>query len=100
MLEVIVQMGVLICAGVVLKLLRPGGRDPELLRHGVTDIVYYLLLPALVLESLWRTQLSWDSLRIAGLAGTGVHMALWHSLPRVPGKRPDPWRSDVGGRVS
>lgn len=79
MLEVIAQMGVLIGAGAILKSLRPGGRDPELLRRGLTDIVYYLLLPALVLEALWRTQLSWDSLRIAGLAATGVIMALWLS---------------------
>ncbi len=76
MLEVISQMGVLIGAGVVLKLLRPGGRDPELLRRGLTDIVYYLLLPALVLDALWRTDLGWDSARIAWLAAVGVVAAL------------------------
>lgn len=77
MLQVIAQMGVLIGAGVVLRRARPGGRDPELLRRGLTDIVYYLLLPALVLDALWHTQLSLDSLRIAGLAATGVLAALW-----------------------
>lgn len=77
MLQVIAQMGVLIGAGVVLRRARPGGRDPELLRRGLTDIVYYLLLPALVLDALWHTQLSWDSLRIAALAATGVLAALW-----------------------
>lgn len=76
MLQVIAQMGVLIGAGVVLKLLRPGGRDPELLRRGLTDIVYYLLLPALVLDALWRTDLGWDSARIAWLAAVGVIVAL------------------------
>lgn len=77
MLEVIAQMGVLIGAGVVLRLARPGGRDPELLRKGLTDSVYYLLLPALVLDALWRTPLGWDSVRIAGLAAAGVLAALW-----------------------
>lgn len=77
MLAVITQMGILIGAGVVLRHTRPGGRDPELLRRGLTDIVYYLLLPALVLDALWRTELSWDSLRIAGLAAAGVLAALW-----------------------
>lgn len=76
MLEVIAQMGVLIGAGIVLRLARPGGRDPELLRRGLTDIVYYLLLPALVLGALWRTELGWDSVRIAWLAATGVLAAL------------------------
>ncbi|MBI5039817.1 MAG: AEC family transporter [Gammaproteobacteria bacterium] len=77
MLEVIAQMGVLIGAGIVLRLARPDGRDPELLRRGLTDIVYYLLLPALVLGALWRTELGWDSVRIAWLAATGVVAALW-----------------------
>jgi len=77
MLEVIAQMGVLIGAGVVLRWARPGGRDPELLRKGLTDSVYYLLLPALVLDALWRTPLGWDSVRIAGLAAAGVLAALW-----------------------
>lgn len=77
MLDVIAQMGILIAAGVALRLLRPGGRDPELLRRGLTDIVYYLLLPALVLDALWRTPLGWDSLRIAWLAAAGVLAALW-----------------------
>lgn len=76
MLEVISQMGVLIGAGVVLRLFRPGGRDPELLRRGLTDIVYYLLLPALVLDALWRTDLGWDSAHIAWLAAVGVIVAL------------------------
>lgn len=89
MLEVIAQMGVLIGAGVVLRVLRPGGRDPELLRRGLTDIVYYLLLPALVLDALWRTDLGWDSARIAWLAAAGVLAALWVAgmgcrLCRVP----------------
>ena len=77
MLEVIAQMGILIGAGIVLRLLRPGGRDPELLRRGLTDIVYYLLLPALVLGALWHTELGWDSARIAWLAAAGVLAALW-----------------------
>ncbi|MFP5505676.1 MAG: AEC family transporter [Gammaproteobacteria bacterium] len=89
MLSVIAQMGVLIGAGVVLRLARPGGRDPELLRRGLTDIVYYLLLPALVLDALWRTELGADSLRIAALAAAGVLAALWLAgagcrLCRVP----------------
>ena len=76
MLDVIAQMAVLIGAGVLLRAVRPGGRDPERLRHGLTDVVYYLLLPALVIDALWRTHISWDSVRIALLAAAGVLAAL------------------------
>ena len=77
MLDVILQMGLLIGAGVLFRWLRPGGRDPEVLRRGLTDIVYYLLLPVLVLDALWRIPLGLDSLRIAWLAAAGVLSALW-----------------------
>lgn len=89
MLQVIAQMGLLIAAGLVLRWQRPGGLDPENLRRGLTDIVYFLLLPALVLDALWQIELSWDSLRIAALAASGVVGALWLTaagcrLCRVP----------------
>lgn len=77
MLDVILQMGLLICAGMLLRRLRPGGCDPEVLRRSLTDIVYFLLLPALVLDALWRTSLGWDSFKIAWLAAAGVLSALW-----------------------
>jgi len=92
MLEVIAQMGVLIGAGVVLRWARPGGRDPELLRKGLTDSVYYLLLPALVLDALWRTPLGWDSVRIAGLAAAGVLAAPACAGWRRPRAAPFCWR--------
>jgi len=70
--EVVAQMGVIILFGVVWRVLKPGGLDPQVLRKALTDTVYFLLLPALVLSILWRTELSIDSFRIVILAIVGV----------------------------
>ncbi|ADC70878.1 MULTISPECIES: AEC family transporter [unclassified Thioalkalivibrio] len=72
MLTVMTQMGALIVAGVVWRLLRPGGLDADTARRVLTTLVYYLLLPALVLQVLWTAPLGLDSLRIALVAGTTV----------------------------
>jgi len=72
MFEVVAQMGAIIFFGVIWQLFKPGGLDPQVLRKALTDTVYFLLLPALVLSLLWRTELSVDSFRIVILAVTGV----------------------------
>jgi predicted permease len=65
MLEVIVQMGGLILCGIVWRQLRPAGLDPAHTRKVLTSVVYYLLLPALVLSVLWRAELGATTLLIS-----------------------------------
>jgi hypothetical protein len=65
MLEVLVQMGGLILCGVAWRSLRPGGLDPDQTRRVLTSVVYYLLLPALVLSVLWQAELGGTTLLIA-----------------------------------
>ncbi|WP_018865830.1 MULTISPECIES: AEC family transporter [unclassified Thioalkalivibrio] len=72
MLSVMTQMGALIVAGVVWRALQPGGLDADNTRRVLTTLVYYLLLPALVLQVLWVAPLGLDSLRIALVAGLTV----------------------------
>lgn len=72
MLSVMTQMGALIVAGVVWRALQPGGLDADTTRRVLTTLVYYLLLPALVLQVLWVAPLGLDSLRIALVAGLTV----------------------------
>ena len=72
MLTVMTQMGALIVAGVVWRTLQPGGLDADTARRVLTTLVYYLLLPALVLQVLWTAPLGLDSLRIAFVAGATV----------------------------
>ena len=67
-----VQMAALIAGGVAWRWLRPGGLDADSVRGAITALVYYLLLPALILSVLWQAPLGAESLRIALAAGVGI----------------------------
>lgn len=72
MLEVIIQMAGLILCGVLWRQLKPAGLQAADTRKVLTNLVYYLLLPALVLSVLWRTEIGTSTLQIAGLAALGI----------------------------
>ncbi len=72
MTEILTQAALLILAGTLWNAFRIGGQDPQLLRRAIGDLVYFLLLPALVLSVLWSAPLGLDSLRIAAVAAAGV----------------------------
>ena len=76
MLGVMTQMGALIACGVAWSRLRPGGLGADETRRVLTTLVYYLLLPALVLKVLWGAPLGLVSLQIAAVAGLTVVVAL------------------------
>ena len=65
-------MAFLVICGVVWRAAKPGGLDVDQIRQALTGLVYYLLLPALVLEVLWQVPLSLDTPRIALSAASGV----------------------------
>jgi len=69
---VLLQMTALILCGVLWKVFRPEGLDPVQTRKVLTSLVYYLLLPALVLSVLWRAKLGANSLLIAAAAAFGI----------------------------
>ena len=58
--------------GVGWRLLRPGGLDADSTRQVLTSLVYYFLLPALVIQVLWKAPLGISSLGIAASAAVGV----------------------------
>ncbi len=72
MLDVLLQMAFLVVCGVVWRVAKPGGLDVDQIRQALTGLVYYLLLPALVLNVLWQAPLSLDTPRIALSAASGV----------------------------
>lgn len=65
MVSVLIQMGALILCGAGWRIIRPGGLDADQTRVALTTLVFYLLLPALVLSVLWRAGLGLDSLKIS-----------------------------------
>lgn len=65
MIPVLLQMGVLILCGSGWRIIRPGGLSAEMTRHVLTTLVFYVLLPALVLTVLWDARLGMDSLKLS-----------------------------------
>ncbi|MEW6729303.1 MAG: AEC family transporter [Pseudomonadota bacterium] len=84
MILVIGQMAAMVLVGLWWQWARPGGWEAAQARGALTTLVYYVLLPALVLGVLWRAPLGVDSLRIAGVAALGVlaSMGLMAGLAR------------------
>lgn len=80
MFDVLLQMGFLVVCGVVWRYAKPGGLDVDQIRSALTGLVYYLLLPALVMSVLWRAPLSLDAPRIALVAGVAVLAAMLVSI--------------------
>ncbi|HEB99622.1 MAG TPA: AEC family transporter [Thiotrichales bacterium] len=72
MLVTLLQMFSLIGAGLAWARFNPAGDDAGRIRKVITDLVYYLFLPALVLKVLWLAPLGMNSLRIAIAAAVGV----------------------------
>lgn len=73
---VLMQMAALIACGVIWRFIKPPDTDIDSARRVITGLVYTLLLPALVLLVLWRAPLTWDALRIAAAAASGVLVAI------------------------
>ena len=76
MYDVITQMAALIACGVIWRIIQPYGLDADHCRKVITQLVYTLLLPALVLHVLWLSPLGADSARLSLSAMGGILLAL------------------------
>lgn len=76
MLNTLFQMFALIGMGLAWSAWNPGRLDSTLIRKVLTDTVYFIFLPALVFNALWRAELGIDSLKIAVIAALCVLSAL------------------------
>jgi len=72
MTEVLFQMVGLILFGIGWQLFKPAGLSPTETRKVLTSVVYYVLLPALVLLVLWKADLSTRPVLIAVSAASGI----------------------------
>lgn len=72
MLTALIQMSLLIACGTFWKSQAPKHISALAHRKALTDLVFYILLPALVLDIIWRTPLDSSSLHISFLATTGI----------------------------
>jgi len=88
MFAVVSQMAVMILGGVLWRAVPLGGWDADKARTALTTLVYYLLLPALVLSVLWQAPLGLDSVKLAvsaavGVLGAMLVMAFWGRIARL-----------------
>lgn len=90
MLTVMLQMALLVAAGSFWQRLAPSHIPALAHRRALTDLVFYILLPALVLDVLWRAPLDHTSAKISLVALSGLAtgaLAMWLMLKFRPATR-------------
>jgi predicted permease len=75
-IETLVQMAALVGLGVLFRYVRPAHIDLPSFRGAITDLVFYLLLPALVLRVLWQARMGFQSVQISLLATSSILAAM------------------------
>jgi len=83
MLAVMLQMALMIAAGMLWQRLAPDHMSALAHRRALTDLVFYILLPALVLDILWQAPFDASTLSIALTALSRLTVAalcMWLTL--------------------
>jgi len=91
MYQAISSAAFLIISGVLWRLFKPLGSDPDQMRQSLTSLVYVYLLPALVLLVLWRAPLGMGAVRLAFISAScvlaGLLMAwIWFRWQQISNK--------------
>ncbi|MEQ1531148.1 MAG: AEC family transporter [Methylococcales bacterium] len=73
----LIQMTLLMACGTVWRIIRPGGLSAEQTRLVLTTVVYYLLLPAMVLAVLWKADIGLHSLQYTLLGIASILFAMF-----------------------
>jgi len=73
----LLQMTLLMACGMAWRIINPGGLTAEQTRQVLTSFVYYLLLPAMVLEVLWRANIGVHSLNYSLLGISCIAFAMF-----------------------
>ena len=78
-IETLVQMSVLVGLGALWRYFKPAHMEVHAFRNTITDLVFYLLLPALVLRVLWQAKMGLQSLQISAVASSSILVAILFS---------------------
>lgn len=87
MFTVLAQMAVLIACGTLWQALAPKHIPALAHRRALTDLVFYILLPAMVIDVIWQAPLDITSLKISFLAMSGLAtaaLAIWLVFKTIP----------------
>lgn len=72
----LIQMTLIIVCGAAWRIIKPAGLSAEQTRLVLTSVVYYVFLPALVLDVLWSAKLGVQSLEFSLLGLSGILLSL------------------------
>lgn len=78
-IETLVQMIALVGLGSLWRYFKPAHMEIYAFRNAITELVFYLLLPALVLRVLWQAQMGLQSLQISAVASGSILAAMLFS---------------------
>ena len=78
-IETLVQMIALVGLGALWRYFKPAHMEVHAFRNAITDLVFYLLLPALVLRVLWQAQMGLQTLQISAVATSSILAAMLFS---------------------
>ena len=73
----LLQMSVLMACGIGWKILKPANLGAEQTRLILTSVVYYLFLPAMVLEVLWNSDLGRHSFNFMLMGLSSILLAMF-----------------------
>lgn len=76
MTNTLIQMTVLMFCGAVWRVVSPNRLAADQTRLVLTSVVYYFLLPAMVLDVLWKADIGWHSLKFSALGMSVVLLSL------------------------
>lgn len=87
MFTVLLQMALLVAFGTLWQQLAPRHIPALAHRRALTDLVFYILLPAMVLDVIWRAPVNHTSMKISLVAMSGLAcaaIAMWLVLRVLP----------------
>ncbi len=76
MSSTLIQMALIMAAGMVWRFWQPGGLSAEQTRTVLTTVVYYLFLPAMVMDVLWAADIGVQSFEFTLLGMSAVFFGL------------------------
>lgn len=72
----LIQMMLIIACGIGWRIFKPAGLTAQQTRHVLTSVVYYLLLPTLILDVLWSATLGLHSIEFSLIGVTAIFTSL------------------------
>ena len=72
----LVQMAVLMLCGAAWRVYCPNRLAADQTRLVLTSVVYYLLLPAMIVEVLWQADIGWQSFKFSALGVSCILLAI------------------------